>query len=111
MWNGELLVATEKETKLNWSGAKNGLKFRCGLCGHRFVVGDRWRGVMANTGRNPEVRHGNFLVCGSCHDLHDGNDEKLLAIRAQQEQEARRRFWWLMDTEHLEWIDRERPAL
>lgn len=96
-----LHVATERNLAAPWSGGKPGLRFRCGLCGHRFKLGDSWRAVYAGA-----VRMGNFLVCGDCHDKADGADAALIAIRAGMEHEAVRRFWWLVeDDSRLEQMD------
>lgn len=56
-------IATEDECKANWGGVKNGKKFRCYLCAHKFVVGDVWRWVYGDS-------VGNFMVCEKC----DGPD-------------------------------------
>lgn len=38
--NGEPLIATEEHVNLQWSGNK--ANFRCGFCGHKIKVGERW---------------------------------------------------------------------
>lgn len=55
--------ATEHDLKANWNGGKNGIYFRCHLCGYKFQLGDYWRWV---AGKNTL----NFLVCEKC----DGDD-------------------------------------
>lgn len=72
--NGLRRVATAEECSAHWSGAKNGKRFRCYLCGHRFQPGDGWRWqyaagshVLAD-GRKLGVV--NFMVCDEC----DGPD-------------------------------------
>jgi len=77
-------IATEEECKANWGGEKNGKRFRCYLCGHKFVVGDKWRWVYNN---NPGG-FGNFCVCDKC----DGED--VVERWAEANKEARQRFWW-----------------
>ena len=55
--------ATEEECNASWNHRKNGARFRCYLCGHRFVVGDYWRWVyMGDVGRG----FTNFLTCEKC---------------------------------------------
>ena len=54
-------IATEADTKAPWSGYKNGERFYCYLCGHKFVVGDGWRWVCAGS-----IRRSNLLVCNAC---------------------------------------------
>ncbi len=84
-------TVTAEQVKLPWSGKRDGSRFRCGLCGHRFAAGDvvRW-----NFGKGPL---GNFFVCVACDgpDIHDK--------RQAMYQESKSRFWWLWaDIEDLE---------
>lgn len=85
--DGKPLQVTEAHLKTNWSGYRDGRKFRCGLCGHRFQLGDTFRFVMANINGSP-TKYGNFFTCASC----DGDD--VLQRRAAMEREAETRFWW-----------------
>lgn len=67
-------VATEEECRRSWAGEKDGKRFRCGLCAHRFKAGDGWRWVYT-AGASFEIdgkKSGvcNFLTCDSC----DGPD-------------------------------------
>ena len=57
VFDGTLRAATVKEC----NESPKGLRFRCGLCGFRFKVGDLWRGVYAN--RSGKPCRGNFIVC------------------------------------------------
>jgi hypothetical protein len=60
----ELNIATEKECKQAWHGGANGKYFRCGLCGHKFKVGDKWVGLFTNgMGKG---YGGNPLMCEKC---------------------------------------------
>jgi transcription elongation factor Elf1 len=81
-------IATLAECNATWSGEKYGKRFRCYLCGHKFVVGDGWRFVLA-THLNKGLT--NFLVCDNC----DGKD--VLEKWEKANKEAKTRFWWLMD--------------
>lgn len=58
-------IATEKECN-NWGGnTESAKRFRCYLCGHKFIVGDKWRWIYsASKGLY------NFIVCEKC----DGPD-------------------------------------
>jgi hypothetical protein len=58
-------VATEKDCSTKWG--LDGKGFKCGMCGHRFVVGDGVRWVYAN-GNTPSFC--NFFTCDDC----DGPD-------------------------------------
>lgn len=80
-------IATEDHVHARWSGGKDGKNFRCGLCGHKFTVGDRVRWVYMNS--NPESHFGNFLTCEQC----DGPD--IVERRIKWEKEAKTRFWQL----------------
>ena len=56
-------IATLEDTKLAWSGAPNGKRFRCYLCNHKFQVGDIYRFVYNPKGIN-------IFTCVQC----DGDD-------------------------------------
>ena len=86
--NRKPFTVTDKMCHQSWSGGKNGIYFRCGLCGHKFKAGDICRWVYMNS--TPESHFGNFLVCENC----DGPDVK--DRRIAWEQEARTRFWQLL---------------
>lgn len=90
-------VATKEECRAHWGGANNGLLFRCGLCGHRFVVGDVWRVVyMGGKGYNiGQLGIPNGLVCARC----DGQDVRERFVAHWQE--AVTRFWHLFDPDQL----------
>lgn len=84
--DGESKVATEEHCSLPWNGTPGGERFRCYLCGHRFVVGDKWRFVLANgTGKGM----GNFLVCEPC----DGPD--VLDRWDTHCEEGQMKFFWM----------------
>lgn len=76
-------IATEKDCKAKWGGYKNGDRFRCYLCGHKFKPGDTWRWVYSQ-------KYMNFLVCDSC----DGDDVQERWIAANKE--LREKFWWFV---------------
>lgn len=85
----KLLEATDSWLKGRWGGKPNGERFLCGLCGHKFEKGDKWRGVMANGADNTCCR-GNFLVCERCHNEAGGEDKPLLERRRKLEEKAER---------------------
>jgi len=73
--NQKRRIATDEDCNAAWNGAKNGVNFRCYLCGHRFKIGDGWRWVysVSRHFKTPDgKRFGvtNFLVCDAC----DGED-------------------------------------
>jgi predicted RNA-binding Zn-ribbon protein involved in translation (DUF1610 family) len=51
------------DCKAEWDGKPNGKTFYCNLCGHKFIVGDKWRWVY-------QPKHSNFFVCETC-DIGD----------------------------------------
>lgn len=77
-------VVTEKEYPGHWSGYKDGRRFRCYMCGHRFKIGDTFRWVMG-------TKRGvvNLIVCDKCDspDILDRWIERL--------KEAEEKFWWM----------------
>ena len=79
-------IATQEECNGRWDGVPNGKRFRCHLCGHKFIVGDYWRWVYS-----PHAI--NFMVCEEC-DGNDVLDRWDIAL-----EELRQRFWWALDYE------------
>lgn len=59
--NQKQRIATEADCKALWSGSKKGTYFRCYLCGKKFIVGDKWRWVLAT-----HKGYINFKVCEAC---------------------------------------------
>lgn len=91
--NQKRRIATKDECGFRWGAAKNGERFRCYLCGHRFVEGDGWRWQYDN---NPGG-YGNFMVCDNC----DGEDVLTRWATAHDEwNAAKRRAWWAQRTEN-----------
>lgn len=78
-------TVTDEDTKRPWSGHRDGSRFRCMLCGHRFVAGDLARWVYA-------WKPHNFFVCVKC----DGPDvrERMAVIY----DESKTRYWWLHES-------------
>lgn len=85
--SGHPFTATEQHVTAPWSGGENGKYFRCGLCGHRFQVGDVVRWVYMNS--TSGSLFGNFLTCQAC----DGPD--IVERRLAWQEEAKNRFWQL----------------
>ena len=64
-------IVTEEQTHLDWAGGKDGKYFRCYLCGHKFVEGDKVRWQYTN---DIEGAGGNPIVCELC----DGTKEEVV---------------------------------
>lgn len=77
-------IATEKDCNKHWGGKPDGRRFRCFLCGYKFVPGDVYRWVYSSKYLNP-------LVCTKC----DGED--VLERWHAMCEEVKTRFWWLLD--------------
>lgn len=60
----ELRAATESECQARWSCGKPGQFFRCGFCGHKFQVGDKFRCIFTN---DIPGAGGNPIVCEKCN--------------------------------------------
>jgi hypothetical protein len=60
-----LKVADEKICNARWSCGAPGEYFRCGFCGYKFVVGDKYRALYTN---DIPSASGNPLVCEKCND-------------------------------------------
>ncbi len=88
-------VATEEDCKRGWGGGKNGVYFRCYLCGHKFKPGDGYRwiysagaGFVAEDGKRYGVV--NPMTCDSC----DGDDVLDRWVKRNEEFNAPH-FWAL----------------
>lgn len=72
--NQQRQVATEDDLHRPWGGFRDGSRFRCHLCGHRFKPGDGWRWIYSGgvsieyEGKSRGVH--NPMVCDDC----DGPD-------------------------------------
>ena len=98
--DGHSRVATLEDCSARWNGARDGLFFRCEVCGHRFAVGDVWRFVyMGSTRGIGGLGIPNALVCGAC----DGPDVKERIVAHWRE--AVTRFWHLFDESMLRLAD------
>jgi len=75
--------ATEEDIKLPWGGARNGERFRCYLCGHKFEVGDTYRWVYC------DEKWPNFFTCNNC----DGDD--VLERFKKHAEDGIKKYWWM----------------
>ena len=83
--NQQSRPATKADCRAAWGGEPNGKRFRCKMCGYRFVPGDVWRWVYGG-----KVGMQNLLVCERC----DGPDILDRWVSANKELEER--FWWAL---------------
>lgn len=88
--DGKPRIATEQECAAKWGSRKAGDGFRCGICGHQFVVGDQWRWVYDNDGKGS--CYGNFMTCRACDT--PGVREKRKALVREWETSISQKFWW-----------------
>ena len=83
----QFIVTKEDETK-NWSGFKDGRKFRCVLCGYFLKEGMVARWVYTNN-KESRWRAGNVFVCSGC----DGED--VVERLGDHYEIGNKRFWWM----------------
>lgn len=91
--DGKPRVATEETIKMPWCGNKQGKYFRCGLCGHRFKVGDVWRCQFTN---DTPGAGGNPFICESCDGTKEEIVAKLIALREEFDSD---KFWRCREAE------------
>lgn len=89
--DGKPFIATEKDLQTRWSCGKPGEKFRCGLCGHKFAVGEMVRWQYTN---DVHGACGNPFVCTACDG---GRDKIVLEICARRAELNSERNWWFRD--------------
>src|SRR5688572_787006 len=80
-------TVTDQDLKLPWGCGRDGIFFRCYLCGHRFQAGDVARWVFTN---DVPGASGNPLVCEKC----DGTKEEIVAKWKQMHIDATGKMWW-----------------
>lgn len=86
--NGELRIVSKEDIKASWNGGKNGIYFRCYLCGEKFKVGDRWRFLYNSKGPN-------CMVCESCNGTSTDVLERFNRGIEEFEKLKQTRFWWM----------------
>jgi hypothetical protein len=84
--DGERRIADEKTVNAPWSGNKK--NFRCGLCGHKFVIGDGWRFLFTN---DMPKAPGNPLICDSCFI---DKDDARAKWQKKHEEINNGAYWW-----------------
>ena len=87
-------IADGATCKARWGCGEPGVRFKCYLCGHKFVVGDGY--VMHVTPKHNDTYLPNFLSCDKCRVdavFYDGIE----AVWAKQVEESKTRFWWVRD--------------
>lgn len=82
--DGKFKIVTSEILKAPWGGSFDGSRFRCYMCGHKFVLKDLFRFLYA-----AEKNAMNCLICEAC----DGPD--VLERWVKQYNEAKTRFWWV----------------
>ncbi len=87
--NGERREATEKDLKAPWGGYKDGRKFRCGMCGHKFIFGDGWRWLYTN---DLKGSGGNPLICDSCFTTKEDTRRRWI-IKCEEWKAIKENFW------------------
>jgi len=85
---GEPFQVIKEDLSCAWSGGKNGIYFRCGLCGYKFQEGDiaRWQFTNDVTGAG-----GNLFVCQKCDGTKDEVVERFIALKNEFKSE---KFWY-----------------
>ena len=82
-------IATKEDCEsVLWSGAPNGERFRCALCGHKFSPGDKWRWVYMN---DLPKSYGNIMVCDNCDH---GNVRDKWVEKCEQWEKFKIEFWY-----------------
>jgi len=80
-------IATDDELKAPWGGRRDGSRFRCYLCGHKFQTGDKWRWVY-----NQDQGTINFMTCEHC----DGPDvRERFTQRVRNFKAIKEAYWWM----------------
>ncbi len=89
--DGKPWIATFEDCKVTrWNCSKSGERFRCALCGHKFMPGNtvRWQYTNDTPGAG-----GNPFVCHPCDTGRDAIIAEILRRRAEINSE---RNWWFV---------------
>lgn len=92
-------IATKEHLTANWGGGKPGDRFRCCICGYKFILGDYWRWVYTN---DIAGAGGNPLICQNC----DGPDvrERWIEMYRVFREEITPKYWhFIPDCTLCEW--------
>ena len=95
--NQQPFTVTEEDLCRNWGGYRDGRKFRCAWCGHRFRAGDVARWVFTNSERDRKGVSGNPFICQNCDGPHDEILDRLAALVREANGQ---RFWWARKKRH-----------
>jgi hypothetical protein len=91
-------VATAADCGAAWGGEKNGARFRCYLCGHRFKPGDgfRWQATGGASFTTHDGKKYGVFNCTVCDDC-DGPDviERWVERNREFNELMNTRFWAL----------------
>jgi hypothetical protein len=95
--DGQQHIVDAEMCNRKWGGSPAGLKFRCALCGHKFVPGNIVRFVITNTRVASEAGapSGNPFVCSKC----DGTNEYVYTKLKDMKEEwnkIKQQFWWFL---------------
>jgi len=93
----ELKIADEKACTARWSCGKNGEYFRCGFCGYKLIVGDKYRIVYTN---DIKGAYGNPIVCEKCNDTTQKLRDKWKRKHDKWNKICEMEYWWFV--KHLE---------
>lgn len=88
LMDGELHVVTEDDCHRPWAGQRDGYRFRCYMCGHKFVAGDSVRFLILSGAPN--------LMVGGCCNSDDVVD-RWRARCAEIKRLAEGEWWWHLD--------------
>lgn len=86
----EQKIADEQAINAKWCGGKPGEFFKCALCCHKFVLGDKYRVVYTN---DMNDAWGNPIICEHCdgEDIRERWREKWNEWRKIKE-----KYWWFV---------------
>ena len=91
--NQQPFVVDAEDLAAPWGGYRDGSRFRCHLCGHRFALGDicRWVHAMGKSFTDDKGKKWgviNFFTCAAC----DGLDVLDRWIKANEDYSIK--YWW-----------------
>jgi hypothetical protein len=91
LFKQEMQTATAEDCRSRWGCGQPGEFFRCGFCGHKFKVGDKWQAIYTND--MPEAG-GNPLYCAGCKSGPEALRRRWAEKCREWQRKIENEFWW-----------------
>lgn len=84
-------VADKAVCEARWSCGEPGQFFRCGLCGHKFIIGDEYTIIFTN---DMPKAGGNPIVCKTCNGNTTEETRQKWKAHCAEFAVSKEKFWF-----------------